>query len=424
MRIVRVGLAGLGTVGFGTYAVLTENAQEITARTGTKIEVRCAVVRDAEKARQKTGGKLPIETSFLALLEDPLIDIVVEVMGGIEPAKTFVLEAIKRGKHVVTANKHLIAVHGEEIFRAARQQGVTVAYEAAVAGGIPIIKALRESLAGNRIESVSGIVNGTSNYILSMMREKGSSFSEALCEAQKLGYAEADPTFDIEGIDAAHKTTILASLAFGTPFNFNAASIEGITSIDAQDIAFAEKLGYCIKLIGQAKRTQAGIELGVHPRLVSQKSLFSRIDGVMNAVEVVADGLGPTFYAGRGAGERPTASAVVADIMDVARTMNAEPSARVAMAGFQLESRQAIPYVAASKIQSRFYVRFSKDDEPIVREAFDDSSIVVEQSRQFGDQTIAFVKKVEIGILDAALQIVSKNSSIHGSPIRLHVFDS
>ena len=289
MRKVRVGLAGLGTVGYGTYAVLNENAQVISSRSGVGIEVACAVVRNVAKAKEKTGDKLPIQTDFHAILDDPTIDIVVEVMGGVEPARTLILDAIARGKHVVTANKHLIATQGEEIFHAAQERGVTVAYEAAVAGGIPIIKALREGLAADRIESVSGIVNGTSNFILTMMREKGVSFSEALRQAQELGYAEADPTFDIEGIDAAHKMTILAGLAFGTPFNYEAAVTQGISSLQARDISIADALGYRIKLIGQAKRTTRGIELGVHPRLVRKESLFSQIDGVMNAVEVQAD---------------------------------------------------------------------------------------------------------------------------------------
>lgn len=424
MRKVRVGLAGLGTVGYGTYAVLNENAQVISSRSGVGIEVACAVVRNVAKAKEKTGGKLPIQTDFYAILDDPTIDIVVEVMGGVEPARTLILDAIARGKHVVTANKHLIATQGEEIFHAAQERGVTVAYEAAVAGGIPIIKALREGLAADRIESVSGIVNGTSNFILTMMREKGVSFSEALHQAQELGYAEADPTFDIEGIDAAHKMTILAGLAFGTPFNYEAAVTQGISSLQARDISIADALGYRIKLIGQAKRTTRGIELGVHPRLVRKESLFSQIDGVMNAVEVQADGLGPTFYSGRGAGERPTASAVVADIIDIARTIDVEPCERVPMTGVLPEARSLIEYVSREETESRFYVRVDVHDQTTAREVFEEFSIGVEFSRLYEDQTVFLLEKTSYGQFDAALEKIASESSVKASPVGLFVFDS
>lgn len=424
MRKVRVGLAGLGTVGYGTYAVLNENAQVISSRSGVGIEVACAVVRNVAKAKEKTGGKLPIQMDFHAILDDPTIDIVVEVMGGVEPARTLILDAIARGKHVVTANKHLIATQGEEIFHAAQERGVTVAYEAAVAGGIPIIKALREGLAADRIESVSGIVNGTSNFILTMMREKGVSFSEALHQAQELGYAEADPTFDIEGIDAAHKMTILAGLAFGTPFNYEAAVTQGISSLQARDISIADALGYRIKLIGQAKRTTRGIELGVHPRLVRKESLFSQIDGVMNAVEVQADGLGPTFYSGRGAGERPTASAVVADIIDIARTIDVEPCERVPMTGVLPEARSLIEYVSREETESRFYVRVDVHDQTTAREVFEEFSIGVEFSRLYEDQTVFLLEKTSYGQFDAALEKIASESSVKASPVGLFVFDS
>ena len=424
MRKVRVGLAGLGTVGYGTYAVLNENAQVISSRSGVGIEVACAVVRNVDKAKEKTGGKLPIQTDVHAILDDPTIDIVVEVMGGVEPARTLILDAIARGKHVVTANKHLIATQGEEIFHAAQERGVTVAYEAAVAGGIPIIKALREGLAADRIESVSGIVNGTSNFILTMMREKGVSFSEALHQAQELGYAEADPTFDIEGIDAAHKMAILAGLAFGTPFNYEAAVTQGISSLQARDISIADALGYRIKLIGQAKRTTRGIELGVHPRLVRKESLFSQIDGVMNAVEVQADGLGPTFYSGRGAGERPTASAVVADIIDIARTIDVEPCERVPMTGVLPEARSLIEYVSREETESRFYVRVDVHDQTTAREVFEEFSIGVEFSRLYEDQTVFLLEKTSYGQFDAALEKIASESSVKASPVGLFVFDS
>ena len=424
MRKVRVGLAGLGTVGYGTYAVLNENVQEITARAGVSIETACAVTLNVAKAQEKTGGKLPIYTDFRALLDDPTIDIVVEVMGGIEPARSLILDAIARGKHVVTANKHLIATQGEEIFHAAQERGVTVAYEAAVAGGIPIIKVLREGLAADRIESVSGIVNGTSNFILTMMREKGVSFSEALSQAQKLGYAEADPTFAIEGIDAAHKMTILAGLAFGTPFNYEAANTQGIASLQARDISAADVLGYRIKLIGQAKRTTQGIELGVHPRLVRKESLFSHIDGVVNAVEIQADGLGPTFYSGRGAGERPTASAVVADIIDIARTLDVEPCERVPMTGVQPEARSLIDYVSREDTESRFYVRLDACDQKKAEEIFEGFSIGVELSRLFEDQVIFLLEKTSFGRFDSALKKIASESCTRVSPVGLYVFDS
>ena len=424
MKKVRVGLAGLGTVGYGTYAVLHENAREISARSGVRIEVACAVVRNAAKALEKTEGKLPIQTDFHAILDDPTVDIVVEVMGGIEPARTLILDAIARGKHVVTANKHLIATQGEEIFHAAQERGVTVAYEAAVAGGIPIIKALREGLAGNRIESVSGIVNGTSNFILTMMREKGMPFSEALSQAQKLGYAEADPTFDIEGIDAAHKMTILAGLAFGTPFTYEASVTEGICALQAQDISAAEALGYRIKLIGQAKRSARGIELGVHPRLVREANLFSHVDGVMNAVEVLADGLGPTFYCGRGAGERPTASAVVADIIDIARTLDVEPCERVPMAGVEPEARSLIDYVSREETESRFYVRVASHEQKTAEAVFKEFSIGVDVSRLFADQAVFLLAKTTQGRLEAALKQIESESTGAMPPVRLYVFDS
>ena len=299
-----------------------------------------------------------------------------------------------------------------------------MAYEAAVAGGIPIIKALREGLAADRIESVSGIVNGTSNFILTMMREKGVSFSEALHQAQELGYAEANPTFDIEGIDAAHKMTILAGLAFGTPFNYEAAVTQGISSLQARDISIADALGYRIKLIGQAKRTTRGIELGVHPRLVRKESLFSQIDGVMNAVEVQADGLGPTFYSGRGAGERPTASAVVADIIDIARTIDVEPCERVPMTGVLPEARSLIEYVSREETESRFYVRVDVHDQTTARDVFEEFSIGVEFPRLYEDQTVFLLEKTSYGQFDAALEKIASESSVKASPVGLFVFDS
>ncbi len=423
MKIVRVGLAGLGTVGFGTYRVLTENARLISARSGVKIEVAKAVVRNLEKARAKTGGALEVATDFASILDDPTIDIAVELMGGIEPARTFVLEAIKRGKHVVTANKHLIATHGEEILRAAYARGVAVAYEAAVAGGIPIIKALREGLVGDAIESVSGILNGTCNYIMTKMLG-GSSYQETLSEAQKLGYAEADPTFDVEGIDTAHKITILSALAFGTPFTFEAAHIEGISSVTSQDVLAAKLVRAKVKLIAQAKRTIAGIEMSVAPRVVRDESLFYKIDDVMNAVEVDASGLGPTFYSGRGAGERPTASAVVSDIVDIARTLDADLSERVPFAGVWPEAREAIAYVPYEKQSSCFVVHVSASEIEQTKAAFAESGIEAALQAQDKTRAVFFTKVTTEEKIDQAfalLRIQSKVGEANG-PRKLHLF--
>lgn len=426
MKVVHVGLAGLGTVGFGTYRVLTENAREITARTGLKIEVTRAVVRNVEKARNKTGGTLDVCSDFSSILDDPEIDVIVEVMGGIEPARTLILQAIERGKHVVTANKHLIATHGEEILRAAEARGVVVAYEAAVAGGIPIIKALREGLAANKIQSVSGIVNGTSNFILTKMREDGALYEKVLSEAQRLGYAEADPTFDVEGIDAAHKMTILAALAFGTPFEFQPGNIEGISSLAAEDVAIAASLGMKIKLIGQAKKVSEGIALSVCPRLVGPASLLYYIEDVVNAVEVVSSGLGSTFYSGRGAGERPTASAVVADIIDIARTLDIPFENRVPMAGVWPEAREEVSYLPLSEQQSRFYVRFSQEDAALAKETFSQNGIAVKDALEKDGFAIFITELTKEGQLDKALQCVKSKSKVspEALPVKLHVFDS
>ena len=423
MRIVRVGLAGLGTVGLGTYRVLTENANLISARSGVKIEVAKAVVRNVKKAEEKTGGALEIASDFASILDDPTIDIAVELMGGIDAARTFVLEAIKRGKHVVTANKHLIATHGEEILRAAQTRGVAVAYEAAVAGGIPIIKALREGLVGDEIESVSGILNGTCNYIMTKMLG-GSSYKETLSEAQKLGYAEADPTFDVEGIDTAHKITILSALAFGTPFTFEAAHIEGISSVTAKDVAAAQLVHAKVKLVAQAKKTDAGIEMSVAPRVVRDTSLFYKIDDVMNAVEVVAGGLGPTFYSGRGAGERPTASAVVSDIVDIARTLDADLSCRVPFAGVWPEAREAIEYVPYEKQKSSFVVRVSANEIEQTKATFARSGI--EAALKAQDETLAvfFTKETTEEKINEVIATLRRESaaSEENRPTKLHLF--
>ncbi|MFO0100349.1 MAG: homoserine dehydrogenase [Betaproteobacteria bacterium] len=364
MNPVRVGLIGLGTVGGGTFAVLERNQQEITRRAGRGIEIAAVAVRDVAKARRLVGEALPVTDRPLELVRQPDIDIVVELMGGYEPARTLVLEAIAHGKHVVTANKALLARHGNEIFEAARARGVMVAFEAAVAGGIPIIKALREGLTANRIEWIAGIINGTSNFILSEMRARGLPFEAVLAEAQRLGYAEADPTFDIEGVDAAHKLTILSAIAFGVPINFDAAYTEGIGRLAAADIKYAEQLGYRIKLLGITKRTALGVELRVHPTLVPMQRLLASVEGAMNAVLVKGDAVGVTLYYGKGAGAEPTASAVVADLVDVTRMHTADPENRVPHLAFQAEHMADLPWLSIDDTVTSYYFRTRVADRP------------------------------------------------------------
>jgi homoserine dehydrogenase len=364
MKPIKVGLLGFGTVGRGTYDVLRRNQEEITRRAGRAIQIAAVAVRDVAKARALAGPGLPITSRPEEIVRDAGIDIVVELMGGIEPARSLVLEAIERGKHVVTANKALLAEHGNEIFAAASRKGVMVAFEAAVAGGIPIIKALREGLTGNRIEWIAGIINGTSNFILSEMRAKGMPFEAVLREAQRLGYAEADPTFDIEGIDAAHKLTILAAIAFGVPINFKAAYTEGIARLAAEDIRYAEQLGYRIKLLGIAKRVPAGIELRVHPTLVPMQRLIASVEGAMNAVLVKGDAVGVTLYYGKGAGAEPTASAVVADLVDVTRMHTADPENRVPHLAFQPDALVDLPWLAIDDTVTSYYFRMRVADQP------------------------------------------------------------
>jgi homoserine dehydrogenase len=368
MNPIKVGLLGLGTVGRGTFEVLGRNQEEITRRAGRGIEIAAVAVRDVKRARDFVGAQLPLTSNPDDIVRHPNIDIVVELMGGYEPARTLVLEAIRRGKHVVTANKALLASHGNEIFAAARDRGVMVAFEAAVAGGIPIIKALREGLTANRIEWIAGIINGTSNFILSEMRSRGASFDAVLREAQRLGYAEADPTFDIEGIDAAHKLTILAAIAFGVPINFAAAYTEGISKLAAADIKYAEQLGYRIKLLGITKRTvvngHAGIELRVHPTLVPAQRLLASVEGAMNAVLGKGDAVGVTLYYGKGAGAEPTASAVVADLVDVTRMHTADPENRVPHLAFQAESVAELPWRTIEETVTSYYFRMRVADQP------------------------------------------------------------
>ena len=361
MKQLNVGLLGIGTVGGGTYNVLMRNAAEITRRTGCEIKVVHVADRNLDHAKTLTAGNVAVTDDAFAVVNNPEVDVVVELIGGYTISKELVLKAISNGKHVVTANKALIALHGNEIFQAATKAGVMVAYEAAVAGGIPIIKALREGLGANKVEWVAGIINGTTNFILTEMREKGLAFSDVLGEAQRLGYAEADPTFDVEGIDAAHKLTIMSAIAFGMPMKFEQAYTEGITKLQQTDIKYAEELGYRVKLLGITKRSENGVELRVHPTLIPEKRLIANVNGAMNAVVVKGDAVGPTLYYGAGAGAEPTASAVVADLMDVARLSHSK-EARVPYLGFQNEIDLAI--LPISEINSAYYCRLRASDKP------------------------------------------------------------
>ncbi|MEN9712141.1 MAG: hypothetical protein RLY90_402 [Pseudomonadota bacterium] len=363
MKPIQVGLLGIGTVGRGTFEVLQRNQEEIKRRAGRGIEVTMVADLDVARAQQIVGTHAKVVNDARQVIANPEIDIVVELIGGYGIAKQLVLEAIAAGKHVVTANKALLAVHGTEIFAAAHQKGVMVAFEAAVAGGIPIIKALREGLTANRIQWVAGIINGTTNFILSEMRDKGLAFADVLKEAQALGYAEADPTFDIEGVDAAHKATIMSAIAFGVPVQFDKAHVEGITKLEAQDIRYAEQLGYRIKLLGISKRTQAGIELRVHPCLVPTKRLIANVEGAMNAVMVQADAVGTTLYYGKGAGSEPTASAVIADLVDIARLHTADPLNRVPHLAFQPDAMSSLQILPMDQVVTSYYLRLRVADE-------------------------------------------------------------
>ena len=364
LKPINVGLLGIGTVGSGAWEVLARNQEEITRRAGRGIVIAKVADKDTERAKKITGGKVAVTGDANEVVTDPNIDIVIELIGGYTVAKEFVLKAIANGKHVVTANKALLATHGNEIFAAAQAKGVMVAFEAAVAGGIPIIKALREGLTANRIEWIAGIINGTSNFILSTMRDKGLPFAEVLAQAQKLGYAEADPTFDIEGIDAAHKLTIMSAIAFGIPMQFDKAYTEGISKLTREDIQYAEELGYRIKLLGITRRTPEGIELRVHPTLIPEKRLIANVEGVMNAVLVNGDAVGATMYYGAGAGSLPTASAVVADLVDITRLHTADPENRVPHLAFQPDRLASTRILAMDEVTTSYYLRMRVVDRP------------------------------------------------------------
>ncbi len=367
MKPIQVGLLGIGTVGSGVFNVLQRNQEEIQRRAGRGIQIAMVADLDVERARSTVGSGVQVVNDARAVIANPEIDIVIELIGGYGIAKQLVLEAIAAGKHVVTANKALLAVHGSEIFAAASAKGVMVAFEAAVAGGIPIIKALREGLTANRIQWIAGIINGTTNFILSEMRDKGLDFDAALKDAQRLGYAEADPTFDIEGVDAAHKATIMSAIAFGIPVQFDKAYVEGITKLAAADIKYAEQLGYRIKLLGITKRVDKGVELRVHPSLVPAKRLIANVEGAMNAVVVHGDAVGTTLYYGKGAGSEPTASAVIADLVDITRLHTADPEHRVPHLAFQphtlSQAKDQLPVLPMAEVVTSYYLRLRVADQ-------------------------------------------------------------
>ncbi|MCX4190652.1 homoserine dehydrogenase [Methylophaga sp. OBS3] len=364
MQSVKIGILGLGTVGSGTVSVLQRNAREISRRAGRDIEIFVAADRELDKERSCDLTNITLTDDAFSVVNNPEVQIVVELIGGTGVARDLVMQAIESGKHVVTANKALIAMHGNELFARAQEKGVTIAFEAAVAGGIPIIKAMREGLAGNRIEWLAGIINGTGNFILTEMRDKGRNFADVLVEAQALGYAEADPTFDVEGIDAAHKLTIMASIAFGIPLQFYKCYTEGISKISQEDVQYAAELGYRIKHLGIAKKTPQGVELRVHPTLIPHRRLIANVNGVMNAVVVKGDAVGPTLYYGAGAGSEPTASAVVADIVDIVRALTSDPENRVPHLAFQPDAIKDTPILSMSDVVTSYYLRIQTEDKP------------------------------------------------------------
>jgi len=432
MKPINVGLLGIGTVGGGTYSVLKRNAEEITRRAGRPIQISIVADKDLERIRQFTGGACRMSDDAFAVVSDPEVDIVVELIGGYGVARDLVLQAIDNGKHVVTANKALLAKHGNEIFAAAQKKGVMVAFEAAVAGGIPIIKALREGLTANRIEWIAGIINGTTNFILSEMRDQGLSFDSVLKEAQRLGYAEADPTFDVEGVDAAHKLSIMSAIAFGNSMSFDKAHIEGISKLDAADIRYAEQLGYRIKLLGITKRTAEGVELRVHPTLIPAKRLIANVEGAMNAVLVKGDAVGATLYYGKGAGAEPTASAVIADLVDVTRMHTADPEHRVPHLAFQPDAMVDLAILPIADVVSSYYLRLRVEDRPgvladVTRILADDGiSIVAMIQREPGEgeeQTdiIMLTHKTRERNIDAAIAGIEALPAVRGRIIRLRL---
>jgi homoserine dehydrogenase len=433
MKPIKVGLLGLGTVGGGTVSVLSRNAEVIARRAGRGIHISHAAAKAYDPDKITGLDRIDrITDDPYAVVNDPVVEIVIELIGGYHPALELVMQAIANGKHVVTANKALIALHGNEIFAAAQQRGITVAFEAAVAGGIPIIKALREGLAANRIEWTAGIINGTSNFILTEMRNKGRDFKAVLKEAQALGYAEADPAFDIEGIDAAHKLTILGSLAFGIPLQFDKTYIEGITRIDRRDIAYAEQLGYRIKHLGIARNTGRGIELRVHPTLIPQRRLIANVDGVMNAVLVKGDAVGHTLYYGAGAGSFPTASAVVADLIDVTRALTTDPENRVPHLAFQPHAMADTSVLAMEEVETAYYLRMQAVDRPgvlaLVTKILGDRGISIEAivQKEPGEEVkyvpiIILTQRIQERHMNEAIALIEKLEAIRGHVTRIRL---
>ena len=432
MKPINVGLLGIGTVGGGTFSVLKRNQEEISRRAGREIVIKIIADRDIEKARKIAGDDTLITSDANDVVTHPDVSIVVELIGGYTTAKELTLKAIKNGKHVVTANKALLALHGTEIFAAAQRQGVMVAFEAAVAGGIPIIKALREGLTANRIEWIAGIINGTGNFILSEMRNKGLSFDTVLRQAQKLGYAEADPTFDIEGIDTAHKITIMASIAFGIPMQFDKVYTEGITKLTGEDISYAEELGYRIKLLGITKKNSKGIELRVHPTLIPSRRLIANVEGVMNAVVVKGDAVGSTLYYGAGAGAEPTASSVVADLVDVTRMHTADPKHRVPHLAFQPDLLSDIPILPMEEVETSYYLRLHAMDRPgvladitrILADLRISIDAMVQKEPNEGEDKVDIIVLTHLSIeknINSAIARIEKLSSVMGKITRIRL---
>ncbi len=432
MQPVHIGILGLGTVGCGTVTVLARNREEITRRAGREIRIVQASARDPAKKRPCTTSGIELVADARTIVRNPRVEVVVELIGGYEPARALVLEAIEHGKHVVTANKALIAVHGNEIFAAAQKKGVMVAFEAAVAGGIPIIKTLREGLTANRIEWIAGIINGTSNFILSEMRERGADFADVLREAQRLGYAEADPTFDVEGVDAAHKLTILAAIAFGIPLQFRQVYTEGISSITRMDVQYAEELGYRLKLLGIARRCDGAVELRVHPTLIPERRLIANVEGAMNAVLVKGDAVGPTMFYGAGAGAEPTASAVVADLVDVVRTLTTDPGNRVPHLAFQPDALADLPILPIAEVETSCYLRLHALDRPgvlaDVTRILADQKISIEAILQkephAGEDTVPVIiltQRVRERNMNAAIARIEQLDSIRGKVARIRL---
>jgi len=434
MKPLQVGLLGFGTVGRGTWDVLRRNEEEITRRAGRPIRITWVATRTLDRAREGMRGidGVNLTNDPHVVTRHPDLDIVCELVGGIDAARGYVLDAIANGKHVVTANKALLARHGTEIFAAAHARGVMVAFEAAVAGGVPIIKALREGLTANRIEWIAGIINGTSNFILSEMRDRGASFETVLKEAQALGYAEADPTFDVEGIDAAHKLAIMSAIAFGVPIEIDKAYAEGISTLQRQDIRYAEELGYRIKLLGITRRARTGIELRVHPTLIPAKRLIANVEGAMNAVLIMADAVGATLYYGAGAGAEPTASAVIADLVDVTRMHTADPEHRVPHLAFQPDQLTDVPFLPMAEVETSYYLRMRVEDRPGVladitriladREISIDAMIQKEPSEgeQQTDIILLTHRSVEGRLIDA-IDKIEALPTVRGKVVRIRM---